>query len=64
LFYKNYAEFEACTDYLLEHKDAAIKMGENGFRYVTERFTHEAIAKKYVQFLNALLGEADSVSSV
>jgi glycosyltransferase involved in cell wall biosynthesis len=51
LFYKNYVEFEACTDYLLEHKDISAKMGENGFQYVMGNFTHDVIAKKYIQFL-------------
>lgn len=52
LYYEDFATFAATADYLLDHKDIADRMGENGFRYVTKHFTHEVIAKKYLQFID------------
>lgn len=42
-------------DYLLDHEDVAGKMGENGFRYVMENFTHEVIRRKYLGFIEMCL---------
>lgn len=52
LYYEDFATFAATADYLLDHKDIADRMGENGFRYVRKHFTHEVIAKKYLQFID------------
>lgn len=52
LYYQNYAEFRECVNYLLNHTSVGDKMGENGFEYVMENFTHEKIAQKYLKFLD------------
>lgn len=54
LYYRNYQEFELCINYLLENSDIADAMGENGFEYVMNNFTHEKIAKKYIVFIKSL----------
>lgn len=56
LWYSNYAEFKECINYLLENKEIGNIMGQNGFRYVMEHFTHEKIAEKYLRFISGDLG--------
>jgi glycosyltransferase involved in cell wall biosynthesis len=56
LFYQNYAEFEACVNYLLKNHNIADQMGQNGFKYVIERFSHDVIVKKYLQFFDMQIG--------
>lgn len=57
LYFKDYPTFAGTVDYLLDHPNVADRMGENGFSYVMEHFTHEVIAEKYLRFLNRCLGE-------
>ena len=52
LFYQNYFEFRECVKYLLDHTEISNAMGENGFNFVMNHFTHEKIAQKYMAFLN------------
>ena len=56
LYYNNYEEFYYCIKYLIENKQAASDMGTNGYRYVLDNFTHEAIAEKYIKFLSEIFG--------
>jgi glycosyltransferase involved in cell wall biosynthesis len=51
LWYQNYAEFQGCVSYLLQNRDVCDTMGQNGFRYVMEHFTHEKIAQNYLKFI-------------
>ena len=51
LWYQNYAEFQGCVSYLLQNRDVCDTMGQNGFRYVMEHFTHERIAQNYLEFI-------------
>jgi len=53
LWYQNYAEFRGCLDYLLQNWEMGNAMGENGYRYVMEHFTHEKIAKNYLAFIES-----------
>jgi glycosyltransferase involved in cell wall biosynthesis len=55
LFYSNYAEFEACVNYLTNNREIANNMGVNGYQYVMNNFTHEIIADKYLRFINKVL---------
>lgn len=57
LYFKDFPTFAGTVDYLLDHPDVADRMGENGFEYVMEHFTHEVIAEKYLRFLDRCLGE-------
>lgn len=52
LFFKDFSTFAGATDFLLDNNGASKKMGENGFKYVMENFTHEIIGKKYLDFIN------------
>lgn len=54
LYYNNYAEFRECIKYLLHHKEIGNMMGENGFQYVMEHFTHEKISRNYLKFLDEI----------
>lgn len=51
LWYDNYAEFRECLSYLMKNRDVSVAMGENGYQYVMEHFTHERIAKNYLAFI-------------
>lgn len=55
LYFRDYPTFAGTVDYLLGHPQVADQMGENGFEYVMEHFTHEMIAKKYLQFITDCL---------
>lgn len=57
LYFKDFATFAGAVDFLLDQQVAAGKMGENGFRYVMENFTHEVIARRYLGFINSCLPE-------
>lgn len=57
LYFRDYPSFAGTVDYLLEHPQVADQMGENGFEYVMQHFTHEMIAKKYLRFLDECLKE-------
>lgn len=46
LYYKNYLEFEGCTDYLLTHEEEVAKMGVNGRKYVADNYSWESIVSR------------------
>jgi len=50
LYFNDYYEFEACTNYLIEHKKESALMGENGKKYVISNFSWDIIVEKYVNF--------------
>lgn len=56
LYYSDYAEFCGCLDYLVEKKENARIMGENGFEFVSNNFIKSVIAEKYTRFLEKLDG--------
>lgn len=65
LYFRDYFEFEGCVDYTVNNKEAARVMGENGRRYVKERFAWDVIVEKYMQFFKEIensleIGRADN----
>lgn len=52
LYFKNYLEFEGCTDFYLRNPAIAEKMGENGGKYVREKFAWNIIEDNYIRFLD------------
>ena len=54
LYFRNYAEFEACTDYLLNNVKISAGMGLNGMEYVKSHFTHEIVNRKYIEFFKEI----------
>lgn len=52
LYFKDFLTFAGAVDYLLDNANVACHMGENGFLYVMENFTHEVIAERYLAFLD------------
>ncbi|MGB8452464.1 MAG: glycosyltransferase family 4 protein [Anaerocolumna sp.] len=54
LYFDDFAIFCKCIDFLLDNKNIASQMGENGFKYVMNNFTHDKITKKYLEFLKDL----------
>ena len=50
LYFYNYFEFEACVNYILEHKETAAAMGENGCKFVKENFSWSTIVRRYKEF--------------
>lgn len=55
LYYKNYYEFEGCTNYLLTHEEERKQMGENGVRYVDENYTWDKIVKRFVDIVEQVV---------
>lgn len=54
LFFEDYFEFEGCVDYFLKNKDISGLMGENGRKYVLERFDWNIIVKRYREFFEKI----------
>lgn len=54
LYYENYQEFKACLDFMLEHPEVMIKMGENGEQYVQENYQWDVIIQKYVDAIESV----------
>jgi glycosyltransferase involved in cell wall biosynthesis len=52
LYYTNEAEFELTLALLLDRSDLRFRMGENGRRYVSGRFTWPIVMRKFSKFLN------------
>lgn len=50
LYFNNYFEFEACLNYMQEHKEIAMQMGENGNHYVVKNFSWDVIVERYLAF--------------
>ena len=57
LFYENYPEFAACTDYLLNHRATADQMGQKGREYVLEHFSWDTIVRVYTDYFRRICGE-------
>ena len=60
LYYKNYFEFEAAINYLLEHKDVHDAMGVNGVRYVEENYRWDVIINRLDQLIRYVAESAAS----
>ncbi len=65
LYFKDYFEFEGCVNYIVNNKEAAVVMGENGKRYVKERFSWDAVTEKYMRLFSEIekaqkLGESEN----
>lgn len=50
LYFRSKAEFFACVDYLLEHKETAKQMGRNGRKYVLDHFDWDVIIRRYQEY--------------
>lgn len=57
LYFGNYPEFKACTDYLLKNKKISEIMGLNGCEYVKNNFNKENVTGKYIDFFKNILNE-------
>jgi glycosyltransferase involved in cell wall biosynthesis len=55
LWYKNYPEFAACLDLLLQEDNLRNNLGKQGKKYVEARYPEDVIEKKYVDFINRQL---------
>lgn len=52
LYYTNYYEFEGCTQYLLEHVQQCINMGQNGQLYVEKNYQWDVITRRLSELVN------------
>ena len=52
LYFDDYFEFEGAVNYIINNKEIAKIMGENGNRYVKERFAWDVIVEKYMGFFS------------
>ena len=55
LFFKNYDEFAAYVDLLVQDKSMAKTLGDNGFNYVKENYGWKSTVKKYKEFFEIML---------
>ena len=53
LYFTDYYEFEEDTLLLLKNTGLADEMGKNGFDFVQKKFVKNAIARKYIEFINS-----------
>ena len=66
LYFKDYFEFEGAVNYIVNNKETADVMGENGKRYVKERFSWDAVTEKYMRLFSEIekklekTGESDN----
>lgn len=56
LYYSDSLSFQRTLDFLLENRDIATRLGQNGREYVLANFSKEAIRKKLNQMVSMLLG--------
>ena len=54
LYFEDYFEFEGCTNYLLNHKETANRMGQNGREYVIRNFDWNVITRRYREFFEKI----------
>lgn len=57
LYYKNYFEFEACLDYMLEHPKEYGIMKKNAVRYVRENFQWNDIMDKFDKMIELVANQ-------
>ena len=57
LYYSGFLEFEGCVDYLLEHKDVARKMGDNGVVYVDNDYSWDKICEGWDRLIRKVADE-------
>jgi len=57
LYFRDFDEFAACLDFLIENVNARIRMGESGRKYVRENFAWENVVQRYVQMLDLFESE-------
>jgi glycosyltransferase involved in cell wall biosynthesis len=55
LWYENYDEFEACLNFFLNEKEAALKMAANGKRFVELNYSRGKIKKRYIALIDRFL---------
>ena len=51
LYYGDYDEFEACLDMLLERRDLAAALGQNGKAYIAQHFQWDVIDRKLLHIV-------------
>ncbi len=57
LYFRDYFEFEGVLNYLIEQKEIAREMGDNGREYVKNHFSWKSVIGEYVDFLIRLSKE-------
>lgn len=55
LWYSDYTEFAACTDYLMNSHNYRKKMGKKGASYVKNHYSREKFRKIYTDFINSII---------
>ena len=54
-YFDNYREFEAEIEYLLSHPEECKQMGENGRKYVLDKFAWNVIVDKYTKYFQDVI---------
>ena len=59
LYFKDYFEFEACVNWILENQKQASIMGEQGRKYVMKSFEWNVIVERYIEFFQQVAEKAE-----
>ena len=59
LYFSDYFEFESTVNYLLNNREVAEQMGQNGRNFVLEHFKWDIIVKKYTEFFEKAAENAE-----
>lgn len=54
LYYHNYDEFVECTNYLINHENIRMKMGNNGLHYIQNTYSWERVCDSYLKLINQI----------
>ena len=59
LYFVNYDEFVATTDYLFDHPQTAVTLAQQGRQYVLENYRWPTVIGRYQQLINRVLEEVE-----
>jgi glycosyltransferase involved in cell wall biosynthesis len=54
LYFNTYREFEGCVNYILNNRETALTMGEQGRNFVRSHFSWDTIVEKYTRYFRKL----------
>lgn len=57
LYFKNYDDFSRTVEYLINQKEIAEQMGQNGKQYVLEHFSWDKVIKSYCDLIKEITSE-------
>lgn len=59
LYFSDYFEFEGTINYILNHRDIADNMGQQGRKFVMDNFAWDVIVERYTTYLEQVCGQRE-----